>query len=173
MNPTWILVCGRVQASLFERKGTEPHLTMVAEFLHPEGRLKEGQISIDRAGRRFDTVHLLGNCLKQGVEHRRSGKLYIAAGKGFSGLLKGELDPRTRTSVAKRIEKDLEKLPEREILPRSPGTFSPDAAVCLHTTSPQARLTSFAIRERICAGATLESICIKQSQSRHALLGKV
>ena len=139
MKPTWVLVCGRSQARLFERKGTEPHLTMVAEFLHPEGRLKEGQISTDRAGRTFDTVHkvshsggrsgslkgheemtfakVLGDCLKEGIEHRRFGKLYIAAEKRFSGLLKGELDSRTRTSVTKWIEKDLEKLPEREIMP--------------------------------------------------------
>lgn len=137
MKPTWILVCGRDGARLFEHSGKDTKIRLVETFLHPEGRLKEQDIVTDRAGRNFhrtDKVthsggrtgdarahsdHLfaqeIARYLKKSRESSVYGRLHLVASPHFMGILKGVVDPVTLKSVTGMLDKDLAHFSEEDL----------------------------------------------------------
>jgi len=51
MKSTWILVANAFQAQLYEREGPKGELQPLESFVHPEARLKSGDLEDDQLGR--------------------------------------------------------------------------------------------------------------------------
>ncbi len=137
MKPTWILVCGRDGARLFEHSGGEKKIRLVETFSHPEGRLKEQDIVSDRAGRNFHRidkvshsggksgdpiahsdrlfVEELADYLKKGRESSSYRRLYLVASPRLLGILKEGIDSETMKTITGFHEKNLSHFPEEEV----------------------------------------------------------
>jgi protein required for attachment to host cells len=129
MNNTWILVAHRGGARLFENKGPGKGLSLLHDFPHPEGRLKNKDIGADRPGRSFDsrgqarhalsneqepTAHVaeqfakqLSTMLDDGRSHQRYARLVLVAEARFLGNLRAALSPPTAALVTATMDKDL------------------------------------------------------------------
>jgi protein required for attachment to host cells len=137
MKPTWVLLCGRDGARLFEHSRGEKKMQLVESFLHPEGRLKEQDIVTDRAGRNFHRIDKvshsggktgdprahsdrlfvkeLSDYLKKGRESSTYGRLYLVASPRFMGILKEGIDSQTMKSVTGFHEKNLSHFTEEDV----------------------------------------------------------
>ena len=129
MNNTWILVAHRGGARLFENKGPGKGMNLLHDIPHPEGRLKNKDIGVDKPGRSFDshgqsrhslskeqdpTTHVaeqfakqLSTLLDDGRSHQRYAKLVLVAEPRFLGNLRAALSSPTAALVTATVDKDL------------------------------------------------------------------
>jgi protein required for attachment to host cells len=136
-NTTWILVAHRSGARLFENAGPGKGLKLVEAILHPEGRLKNGEIDSDKPGRAFDKVgggrhsmsteqepiqriaqifaKQLGEKLEKGRAQNRYSKLVLVAEPRFLGELRAALDAPTAALVSATLDKDLIGTEDRDV----------------------------------------------------------
>lgn len=135
--PLWIVVAHAVGARIFERARGGEELKLIAEFDHPEGRLKNEELTSDRPGRVFSMSgvqkhpldpeeeakkHLLRKFLKSvarvledGRNHNLYSELALVAEPAVLGILRHEMDAQTRGRVRFTVHKDLGSLGEHEI----------------------------------------------------------
>ena len=129
MTPaTWVIVADAARARFFERN-KDRTLKEFDVLVSPEGRLHEGQLTADRAGRAFDSrgggrhamqprhsasEHQATVFAKQLAEHiddaRVAGyldKLVLVAPPKFLGELRSSLSPAAREVVVHSIDKEL------------------------------------------------------------------
>jgi len=137
MTKTWILVAHRAGARLFENTGPGKGLTLLEQFDHSEGRLKDGEINADKPGRAFDSfgggrhsmskehepteqvalrfAKLLGDRLDKGRAQNQYSKLVLVAEPKFLGELRNALTPQTAALVSTSIDKDLGGIVDRDL----------------------------------------------------------
>lgn len=147
MKPVWILVLGRTGARIFERHGDEQKVHFVLEVLHPEGRLKEGELVTDRAGREFDTVRKVSHAgghsgearthsdqlfLKEVADRLRKlkaegkfSKLYLVSDPHLLGMFLPHLDDEVVQMIVGTVKKDLSRMVEADLFPALSGTLVP------------------------------------------------
>ncbi len=136
MNSTWVLLAHRGGARLYEQERPGSELRLLQDIAHPEGRLKNREISSDKSGRLFDsfhTRHTVSNASEPKVQvaedfarhiadllrHGRSAngyrQLVLVAEPQFLGELRAALDPHTAGLVTGSLDKNLLEVPEREL----------------------------------------------------------
>ncbi len=136
MNKTWVLLAQRANARLYEQEKAGGELHRVQEIPHPEGRLKNREISSDKSGRLFDSFHSrhtvskspdpkeqvarefaqhLAQILQQGRTGNRYQKLVLVAEPQFLGELRAALDSHTAALVTGSLDKDLLEIPDRDL----------------------------------------------------------
>ena len=127
MALTWILVADRSGAHIWQTRGR--NLDHVKGIAPPEGRLHDGELESDAAGRSFAS-HGKGSDAMEKSESpsetvakrfakeladvardaRAKGafeRLFLVAEPGFLGMLEGALDDPTRQAVAGTVKKRL------------------------------------------------------------------
>jgi protein required for attachment to host cells len=147
MKPVWILVLGRTGARVFERFGDEQKVHFVLEVLHPEGRLKEGELVTDRSGREFDPVRKVSHAgghsgearthsdqvfLKEVADRLRKlqaegkfSKLYLVSDPHLLGMLRPHLDEEIVRMIVGTLKKDLSRVAETDLFPALSGSLVP------------------------------------------------
>lgn len=137
MDSTWILVANRANARLFTNTGSHRELTLLKDFIHSEGRLKDRELSSDKPGRAFDSggqgrhgmsksespsehetarfAKELATVLEQGRTSHQFGRLILVAEPGFLGVLNGAIDRHTAELVTDTLSKDLAHLDDADI----------------------------------------------------------
>lgn len=138
MNNIWILIANASNASIYSTDNLrDKKLALIAEFDHPESRMKAADLVTDQPG------HYQGSDSKRGtyqahtspkeseierfaielahkLEHARAdndyAKLLIVAPAHFQGILKKHLSNTTQDKIEYTFEKDYTKLPQRELI---------------------------------------------------------
>ncbi|HEB90834.1 MAG TPA: host attachment protein [Deltaproteobacteria bacterium] len=143
MSSTWVVVADSARARIFDFDETAWALTEREDLVHPESRLRPGEITTDRPGSTFravgpgrqgldprssvkeverrDFARTLARRLDKAVDTNEVQKLIVMAGPKFLGDLRDCLDSPTRRAVSLEIEKNLAKHDAREILEALPG----------------------------------------------------
>ncbi|WP_243039247.1 host attachment protein [Dyella sedimenti] len=125
----WIVVANRAVARLFQASQPTGPLEELEAFIHPEGRLQEGDLVTDRPGRTFDSVgagrhaedpdtaatvseanHFaieLSRFLQKAGAERKFDALVLVAAPAFLGILRERLDVSTRERVILEVDKNL------------------------------------------------------------------
>lgn len=153
MKTAWILVAGRAGARVFSfDPGEKASWALELSIEHPAGRLMEQEMVSDRAGRSFhrrgDKVSHAGGHPAGQVIHEEevfakkiSGfleksrrralyyRLYVVAEPGFAGILKKNMDPRTRQTVTGFIHQDLDNQTVADIRKALSGKIFPGPPV--------------------------------------------
>lgn len=134
MSKTWIVVGNGSQARIYERnKG----LALVAQFEHPESRMKRAELVTDRPGhmqsvgnghgaRQFPTdpkeheIEVFAIEIAKFLDHSRSlnkfDRLVLVASNSFLRFLKQHLPNGTAGLLWETIEKDYTKAADKEIM---------------------------------------------------------
>lgn len=142
---TWVVVADASRARIFESRRRGKELIERDTLLHPEARLKTGEIMsdnegtvMDRAGegqRRSDprtdahTVEAdkFARELASFLERKRSVKefdeLIIAASPGFLGSLRQRVTDEVTRCIVETLDKDYSRLPKEEISERLQQTL--------------------------------------------------
>lgn len=136
MDRTWVLVAHRTGARLYEQSQPGGALLLVRDIPHPEGRLKNREITSDKSGRLFDSFHSrhtvgkspdpkeqlaiefardLADVLQRGCTSGQFQHLVLVADPHFLGDLRMALDAQTTKLVTGSLAKDLYEIPEREL----------------------------------------------------------
>ncbi len=146
MAVTWVLIANRGGARLFEHQGRSTGLQLIKDIPHPEGRMKNGEITSDKHGRAFDSQgagrHAMGTSLDPS-EHAAAqfarqlagivdlgGKqgdfeqLVLVAAPRFLGDLRNALADTTKGMIKAEINKDLASVREHD-LPQHLGDTLP------------------------------------------------
>jgi protein required for attachment to host cells len=133
---TWVVVANSSQARIFRAENNQ--LLQEIEILeHPESREKESELVTSRPGRSFDRVgtgrhaiepktspklqefvnfaRFLSNHLEEARLQGKFGRLYLAAGPSFLGLLRQSIEPSILQLIAEEVDKDITHLNEAEI----------------------------------------------------------
>lgn len=135
MRATWILVADRGGARLFS--GDIHKLTLIQDFPHAEGRLKDHEIDSDKPGRSFDSVgsarhaegsdrkpsinlanefaHTLAQMLEKGRTDHRYDRLVLVADRKFLGRLRASISSDTARLVRGTLDKDLSGISARDL----------------------------------------------------------
>ena len=137
MAITWILVANASLARLYEHLGPKKGLKLIKELEHPESRMKNAELSSDKAGsfqvssdsgrgsreqqtppklnaaRNF--AHALAKELYLGRSRNEFGRAILVAPPAFMGMLNATLDAPTAHMVSGRLEKDYTKTREPEL----------------------------------------------------------
>lgn len=138
MDTTWILVADRAGARLFGQRGRGKPLTLLRDFPHPEGRLRNQDIDADKHGRAFDSMgegrHAmsteqaptdrvaerfakeLAQTLDQGRTQNAYGDLVLVAEPAFLGMLRAALPEPLAAKVTASVNKNLAHVNERDLL---------------------------------------------------------
>lgn len=138
MDTTWILVADRAGARLFEQPGRGRPLTLLRDFPHPEGRLKNQDFDADKHGRAFDSMgqgrHAMSTeqaptdraaerfakeltqALDQGRNQNAYAHVVLVAEPAFLGVLRAALPGPLADKVTGTVNKNLTQLGERELL---------------------------------------------------------
>ncbi|MBK1717682.1 host attachment protein [Thiocystis violacea] len=126
--PTWILVADNSRARIFAVEKTAGSMTEISTLTFPEGRLHEGDLTTDKAGRgqapgagahgvngeeghkqenseRF--ASLICEDLEAARNQGRFGKLYIVASPAMLGLLRKHQSAPLRQLVTGELDKNL------------------------------------------------------------------
>ncbi len=136
MNRTWVLLAHRSGARLYGQEQPGGELHRLQEIPHPEGRLKNREITSDKSGRLFDSSHTrhtvsktpdpkeqvaiefaqhIADVLQQGRTANRYEHLVLVADPRFLGQLRATLDPHTAKLVIGSLGKDLLEVAERDL----------------------------------------------------------
>lgn len=129
MSNTWILVAESSRAKIYSGKGQRAPLSEIKDFVHPKGRLHEGDLVSDSAGSDGGSVgqgrHVLDdqtNAREQeaiifanelanylNIERNKEsfGTLVIIAAPAFLGLLRENLSDEVMGMVSQQIDKNL------------------------------------------------------------------
>lgn len=140
MKATWILVADSSAARIFATDVPEGPLSEVEAFAHPEGRMPERELTSDLPGRAFDSAGqgrhimesevgprqqavvdfsiLLAKRLERARVQREVERLVLVAPPDFLGLLRKALGTEVRRLVAREIDRNLVRLPPKEIRER-------------------------------------------------------
>ncbi len=136
MTTTWILAAHRGGATIYAH--TAPGaLTLVREFPHPEGRLKNHELGDDRPGRSYESggvqrssvgsdhepvrdiaesfARMLAATLNTARNEHTYDKLVLMAEPRFLGTLREALDPHTAATVVGTVGKDFPRVTEAEV----------------------------------------------------------
>lgn len=133
----WILVVAKDGARIFEQGKQGSELILIAEFAHPEGRKKSGELISDKPGRSMEIgadahhalssqqdpkerlllefVKNLSDSLEKDFHKKLFDSLTLIAGPHTMGVLKKHLDKQILKKVARTITKDLYHSQEEEI----------------------------------------------------------
>ena len=126
--PTWILVADNSRARIFAAEKAAGSLNEISTLAFPEGRLHEGDLTTDKAGRgqapgagahgvngeeghkqenaeRF--AGLICDDLEAARNQGRFSKLYIIASPALLGLLRKQFSAPLRQLVAGELDKNL------------------------------------------------------------------
>lgn len=139
-KPTWILVASRSHAKIFEPVDRGEDLRVVADFPHPEGRLKDREINTDRPGRQFDLSNQsrhttgaaslpteqiaeyfakdLADFLDESRARNEFERLILVAEPRFLGKLQGSLSKPTSKCVVDTVNKEYVDLSQDELIER-------------------------------------------------------
>jgi protein required for attachment to host cells len=133
MAITWILVANASLARLYANLGPKQGLKLIKELVHPESRMKNADLSSDKAGafqastsghgareqqtppklnaaRNF--AQALAKELYLGRSRNEFARAILVAPPAFMGMLNATLDGPTAQMVSDRLEKDYTKTPE-------------------------------------------------------------
>lgn len=136
MNKTWILIANAFQAQLYERDGPKGELQPLESFVHPEARLKSGEIEEGTLGstrtqggghtayapnietkekeqERF--ARQIVDHLQQGVHGNRYGSLLLFASHQMLGAIRDLLDAPTSKRVQHSAAIDLTSFSGRDL----------------------------------------------------------
>ena len=134
--PTWILVADNSRARIFAAEKAAGSMTEISTLAFPEGRLHEGDLTTDKAGRgqapgagahgiNGDEPHKQGNAerfaslicddLEAARNQGRFSKLYIVASPALLGLLRKHQSAPLRQMVAGELDKNLTTQPPEVI----------------------------------------------------------
>lgn len=136
MKPVWIVVANAYQAQLFERAKPRGALEPLVSFVHPESRLKTGELTdghpgrvqLDRGGQtsyqpqtepkdkeqeRF--ARQIADYLGQGVHAERCGGVMLFASHRMLGAIRELLDQKTTKVVQHSAAIDLTGMQPREL----------------------------------------------------------
>lgn len=133
MAITWILVANASLARLYANLGPNKGLQLVKEITHPESRMKNADLTSDRAGQmqaagsghgareqqtppKLNAARSFAQRLAKELYMGRSRNLFaraiLVAPPGFMGMLNATLDRPTAQMVTDRFEKDYTKTSE-------------------------------------------------------------
>lgn len=136
MAITWILVANASLARLYANFGPKQGLKLVKELVHPQSRMKNADLSSDRAGqmqasgsghgaREQQTspkhhaaqqfAHSLAKELYLGRSRNEFARAILVAPPAFMGMLNANLDAPTAQMVTNRLEKDYTKTREPDL----------------------------------------------------------
>ncbi|HOB46104.1 MAG TPA: host attachment protein [Zoogloea sp.] len=139
MAITWILVANASLARLYANFGPKQGLKLVKELVHPESRMKNSELSSDRAGqiqsngsghgaREQQTspklnaaknfAQMLAKELYIGRSRNEFARAILVAPPSFMGMLNATLDAPTAQMVTNRLEKDYTKSTEPDLCGR-------------------------------------------------------
>lgn len=129
MSNTWVLVAESSRAKIYTGIGLQAPLSEIKDFVHPKGRLHEGDLVSDSAGsdggsfgqgrhvlddqvnaREQEAVvfaNELANFLNTERNKASFGALVIIAAPAFLGLLRENLNDEVMDMVSKQIDKNL------------------------------------------------------------------
>ncbi|MBK1654012.1 host attachment protein [Allochromatium vinosum] len=126
--PTWILVADNSRARLFAAEKPADPLIEISTLAFPEGRLHEGDLTTDKAGRgqalgagahgvngeeghKQENAERFASLIRDDLEAARNqgrfSKLYIIASPALLGLLRKQLSAPLRQLVAGELDKNL------------------------------------------------------------------
>ena len=133
MAITWILVANASLARLYANFGPKQGLKLVKELVHPESRMKNAELSSDRAGQMQASAsghgareqqtppklnaakHFAQTLAKElylGRSRNEFARAILVAPPAFMGMLNANLDGPTSQMVTDRLEKDYTKSSE-------------------------------------------------------------
>ena len=133
---TWILVANAATATLYSRKALDQEPTVIRELVHPESRMKNAELSSDRAGHMQSSgdghgarqprsepkhneaehfAHELAQVLTRGRTAGECEKIVLVAPAAFLGLINAALDAPTAKLVAAHFEKDYTQVGEAQL----------------------------------------------------------
>ena len=137
MKPVWIVVANAYQAQLFERAKPRGPLEPLVSFVHPESRLKAGDLSAHQPGRAQAAdrggqpsyqpptepkdkekdlfARQIAEYLGQGVHGDRCSGLMLFASHRMLGAIRDLLDARTSRAVQHSAPIDLTGIQPREL----------------------------------------------------------
>jgi len=129
MSNTWVLVAESSRAKIYAGKGLRAPLTEIEDFIHPQGRLHEGDLVSDSAGSDGGSIgqgrHVLDDETnareKEAVVFARELASYLDVERGneafkslviiapptFLGLIRSCLSEDVRRMVSQQIDKNL------------------------------------------------------------------
>jgi protein required for attachment to host cells len=135
-NKTWVIVANGSQARVYkaEKLGV---LSEVHTLLHPESRMRDGDLTSDKPGRINPSTTLghssiepqtspkkheievfakeVSQFLEQAREQGLFSRLYVVAAPSFLGLLREKLSTATTRLVAGEVDKDVTHMKPKEI----------------------------------------------------------
>ena len=137
MKPVWIVVANGFQAQLYERARPRDALQPLASFVHPESRLKSGELNEDQLGRRRAAVgrnpasyspqtdpkekeherfaRQIAQYLDQGTRDDRVAGVMLFASPQMLGTIREVLDPHTAQRIRHSAAIDLTGCNGREL----------------------------------------------------------
>jgi len=136
MAITWILVANASLARLYANLGPKQGLKLIKELVHPESRMKNSELSSDRAGQiqsngsghgareqqtppKLNAAKNFAQSLAKELYLGRSRNEYaraiLVAPPAFMGMLNANLDGPTAQMVTDRLEKDYTKSSEPDL----------------------------------------------------------
>lgn len=138
MTTTWILTANRSSASLFESDWPGKSMRRIQDIPHPQGRMQNRDIDVDKPGRSFDsfgqgrhamstdqepTEHIaqqfaqdLAELLNKGRVTHAYDKLVLMAEPKFLGILRAALDANTADLVVQTVNKELPNVKEEDLV---------------------------------------------------------
>ena len=138
MPVTWILSANRVLATIYQSQGSGQEWTLVKSLEHPEGKLKNNEMTSDVGGRNntasgqgsrpvvewstspheADLTHfakIIEKELSDGRTHQKYDRLVLVALPEFLGKLRSCLDSRIQEKILVAISKDYSGLSPKEL----------------------------------------------------------
>ena len=138
MTTTWILVANATTAILWVSRGTGQELEFERRFEHPEGRLKNGDLTSESGGRnptpaghgsrpatQWKTTpreeeaekfaREIVRELSSGLSAKKFDRLLLAASMDFMGKIRESLDKQLQERVAATVVRDYTNLPAQEL----------------------------------------------------------
>jgi len=133
---TWILVANATTAKLYSRKTLDQEPTVIRELVHPESRMKNAELSSDRAGhmqssgnghgarqprsepKQNEAEHFareLAQLLLRGRTAGECGNIVLVAPAAFLGLINAALDGPTARLVSAHFEKDYTQVGDAQL----------------------------------------------------------
>ena len=133
---TWILVANATTATLYSRSTLDQKPARIRELVHPESRMKNAELSSDRAGhmqssgdghgarqprsepKQNEAEHFARELAQVLLRGRTAGdcqKIVLVAPPAFLGLINAALDGPTAKLVTAHFEKDYTQVGEAQL----------------------------------------------------------
>lgn len=137
MHKTWIVVADSVRARIFQRDGRWQQLNEFQDLIHPESRLRNGDLRTGGRGEQQQSAgqsshasnwenspaeteatrfaQEVARALQQGRNDGAYEKLVLVAAPAFLGRLRDKLDPATAHCVVQELDKNWARQPTGKI----------------------------------------------------------